>query len=168
MVQTWGLNYVQVGIDNETHVTTDYVSIKDRLVFVQGGVMILDIHKASPHKTGSADGQRIAGAINTGVHGSAIGNGVMEEYVRGIHIVLPGNDHVFIQRSTDRVITHDFTEWLDGARLIENDDKFNAAVVGLGRLDWNTLMSSKSSLFSNSECSPGKPDLTKSTAYSPL
>jgi hypothetical protein len=62
MVQTWGLNYIQVGIDDKTHVTTDYVAIKDRLVFVQGGVMIVDIHKALFEKglalttTGAADG----------------------------------------------------------------------------------------------------------------
>jgi hypothetical protein len=138
MVESWGLNYIQVGIDETPHVAPGYLAIKDRLVFVQCGVMIQDMHKALFEKglalttTGAADGQRIAGAISTGTHGSAIGYGSMEEYVRGIHIVLTNDEHVFIQRSSDPVVTQNFTEWLGAARLIEDDDMFNAAVVGLG------------------------------------
>jgi hypothetical protein len=53
-------------------------------------------------------------------------------YRRGLHLVIPGGEHVYIQRSSDKVVTTAFTEGLGEARLIESDDLFNAALVSFG------------------------------------
>jgi hypothetical protein len=88
-------------------------------------------HGLALKTSGAGDGQRFAGAVSTGTHGSAISVGSMEDYVKGIHLVIPG-EHVFIQRASDPVATEAFAAHLDGARLILDDAMFNAAVVSFG------------------------------------
>ena len=137
VVQTWGLNFVKVGIDNETYVADGYKDKMDKLVFTQSGVMVQDIHRALFDKglalstTGASDGQRFVGAVSTGTHGSANRFGSMQDYVRGIHLVVP-DGHVFIQRSSDPAVTQEYADFLGGATLINDDDMFNAAVVSFG------------------------------------
>jgi hypothetical protein len=137
MVNSQGLTYCKVGIDDESHVTAAYKDIRNRLAIVQAGMMVRDVHQALKVKnlalstTGAGDGQRFAGAISTGTHGSALHYGAMQEFVRALHIVVPG-EHVLLHRSTDPVITDAFGEWMDGARVIANDTLFDAAVVSFG------------------------------------
>ncbi|GAX25337.1 hypothetical protein FisN_5Lh430 [Fistulifera solaris] len=137
MVNSQGLTYCKVGIDDESHVTAAYKDIRNRLAIVQAGMMVRDVHQALKVKnlalstTGAGDGQRFAGAISTGTHGSALHYGAMQEFVRALHIVIPG-EHVLLQRSSDPVITDAFGEWMDGARVISDDTLFNAAVVSFG------------------------------------
>ena len=88
--------------------------------------------KNSPLPTsGASDGQRIVGAIATGTHGSAHAVGSMTEYVKGIHTVILGK-HVYIQRASDPVVTDEFAAWLDNTEILNDDDLFNAALVGFG------------------------------------
>lgn len=141
LIESWGLNYLKIGIgegNEANHVTAPYqVSGPNRLVFAQAGVMIQEIHKAlfarglALSTTGAGDGQRIAGAISTGVHGSNNQIGAMQDFTKGLHIVT--NDrHVFIQKSSDPVVTQEFTTWLGGAQLISDDDMFHAALISFG------------------------------------
>jgi hypothetical protein len=78
LVQTWGLTYLKVGIDNDGHVTAGYQHIKNRLAFVQAGVFVQSLNQkllqaglALP-TSGAGDGQRLVGAVSTGTHGSAL------------------------------------------------------------------------------------------------
>ncbi|GAX25336.1 hypothetical protein FisN_5Lh429 [Fistulifera solaris] len=137
VVNSQGLTYRKIGIEDETHVTPEYIDIRNRLAIVQSGVMTTDINKDLSEKSlalstnAATDGQRLVGAVSTGTHGSAVNYGSMPEFVRAIHIVIPG-EHVLIQRASDVVITESFAEWLGGARVINDDTLFNAAVVSFG------------------------------------
>lgn len=137
LVTTWGLNFCRIGVDDEVDLTENYGKKKNQLVFVQSGVMVRDLNKELIEKglalstTGAGDGQRIAGAVSTGTHGSAHGFGSMQEYVKGIHLVVPGK-HVFLQRSSDPVVTTSFARSINNAILIDDDDLFDAALVSFG------------------------------------
>jgi len=137
LVEPWGLNYYQIGLQAD-QVTEAYQAVRDRLVFVQAGVMnrhinqVLLRHDLDFYTNGDGDGHRTVGAVSTGTHNSALQRPAIQDYVRGVHLVLPG-EHVFIQRSaTGAVVTEGFSEFLDNARLIEDDELFGAVVVGLG------------------------------------
>ncbi|GAX25335.1 hypothetical protein FisN_5Lh428 [Fistulifera solaris] len=137
MMNSQGLTYCKVGIDDTDHVTPEYQNIRDRLVIVQSGVMVRDLHQILKNNslalptTVAAGGERLVGAVSTGAHGSAQAYGAMQEVVRAIHIVIPSG-HFLLQRATDPVITEDFGLWLDGASVISDDTLFNAALVSFG------------------------------------
>jgi hypothetical protein len=137
VMNSQGLTYCQVGIDHIDHVTPEYQDIRDRLAIVQSGVMVRDLHQILKNSslalptTVAAGGERLVGAISTGAHGSALGYGAMQEVVRAIHIVIPGN-HFLIQRASDPVITDDFGLWLNGASVVNDDTLFDAALVSFG------------------------------------
>jgi hypothetical protein len=112
---------------------------RENLFFVQCGNVIKEIHKflfdhgKSLKATGASNGQTIAGCISTGVHGSALGTGSIQDYVVGINLIIgPGaNDIVYIERESEPVLNNVFADRIK-ARVIRNDDMFNAALVGLG------------------------------------
>jgi len=137
LIETWGLNYYKLGLD-ETHVSESYRERRERLVFVQSGVMIRHIneilqdHHLSFYSGGDIDGQRVVGAISTGTHNSALEMPATQDFVRGIHLVIHTGEHVYVQRKSDPTVSKDFAKFLGNARLIEDDEIFNAAVVGLG------------------------------------
>jgi hypothetical protein len=110
------------------------------LFLVECGMSILDIHEklellASPKRSlkasGASNGQSIAGATSTGTHGSAYRLGAVHDTIKGLHIVVGPNRHVWIERASDPVASDAFGQWL-GAELIRDDDMFNAAVVSFG------------------------------------
>lgn len=141
MVKTWELNYAKIGLAKNM-VTQAYKNKADKLCFVQAGVMIHYLNEALFAKnlalqtTGASDGQRLIGAISTGTHGSAMHVGAMQEYVKGIHLVIPDGDadakHVFLQRKSDQAVNSSFATFMDNTVLIDDDELFNAAVVGFG------------------------------------
>ncbi|MCJ8268564.1 MAG: FAD-binding protein, partial [Psychrosphaera sp.] len=138
LVDSGALDYSKIGIDDGSFVTPAFGPKKQQLVFVQCGVQVkalndlLEKAKLALPTSGASNGQTMVGAISTGTHGSAHSLGAMPEYVRGIHLVTKGDKHVFIQRQSDPAITDAFCHWLDDAELIEDDELFNAAVVGFG------------------------------------
>ena len=83
--------------------------------------------------TGASNGQTIAGAISTGVHGSAIDVGSVQDYVVGLNLIIGPNpeDIVYVERSSKPALNDAFAAQLN-ARVIRNDDLFYAALVGLG------------------------------------
>jgi FAD binding domain len=139
MIDTHGLNYAKVGIDSEDDVLDNYKGDrKDRLVFVQSGVMIKFLYKTLFAKgltlvtAATSDGASMAGGISTGTHDSAVLFGSMTEYVKGMHLVIPGKT-VYVQRSSDPVLTEDYViNTLGADELLNSDDMFDAALVSFG------------------------------------
>jgi FAD/FMN-containing dehydrogenase len=139
LIDSSQLKYCLVGLSDDAHVTNNYKVKRDRLSFVQCGVMVKDLNEKLQKKnlalstSGASDGQTLVGAVSTGTHGSAHEVGAMQNYVKGIHLVTGPGKHVFIQREGDHeVITKDFCDWLGGAELINNDEMFYSALVGFG------------------------------------
>ncbi|WP_343486918.1 FAD-binding protein [Allomuricauda sp. d1] len=90
-------------------------------------------HGKSLKTSGASNGQTIAGCISTGVHGSAINVGSVQDYVVGINLIIGPNpgDIVYLERHTKPALNDVFVQKLR-SRVIRNDDLFNAALVGLG------------------------------------
>lgn len=149
MSDTASLNYCKVGMEKDANQLASNYQSSDKaskLCFVQAGVFIKALNKTLLDKglalktTGASDGQKLAGALSTGTHGSANQIGSMIEYVKAIHIVIPLDDqantteHVLIQQERDPVIDPGIKKvaWLDNARLITSDEMYDAAVVSFG------------------------------------
>lgn len=109
------------------------------LLFAQCGTTIKEINHycalkgQSIQTTGAGNGQTIAGAMSTGVHGSAINIGSIQDTVVGLHIIKgpDSSDSVFVQSDKQKVVTKEFTDSIN-ATLIEDDELFKAALVNLG------------------------------------
>ena len=80
---------------------------------------------------GASNGQTIAGAIATGTHGAAIGFGGTQEAVTGMHIITGPTSQIFLERASDATVTDAFAAKL-GAKLVRDDEAFNAALVSFG------------------------------------
>ncbi|KAA5534797.1 FAD-linked oxidase [Taibaiella lutea] len=83
--------------------------------------------------TGASNGQTIAGAISTGIHGSAFDTGSVQDFVVGIQLIIgPGpNDVVYIESASKTGLSDKYIKTLN-ARVIRDDAMFNAALVSLG------------------------------------
>lgn len=110
-----------------------------RLVFVQGGITVYDLHRALvPHglslpTTGASCGQTLAGALSTGTHGSAIRYGSMTEMVRGIHLVVGPGRSVWLEPASRPAASDAFCAHL-GAEALRDDALFAAALVAFGAM----------------------------------
>lgn len=119
----------------------------DELLLCQCGTLIARVNETleSPNSvlpngqrrralrtSGASNGQTIAGALGTGVHGSAIDVGGMESQVVGIQL-LTANRNMWIERASEPVMKDSFAAKL-GAELVRDDNLFEAAVVSLGSL----------------------------------
>src|SRR5690242_11545616 len=82
--------------------------------------------------TGASNGQTIAGCLSTGVHGSALDVGSVQDSVVGINLIIGdgADDIVYIERHTRPALNDTFASRIK-ARVICNDDLFNAALVSL-------------------------------------
>jgi len=82
---------------------------------------------------GASNGQTIAGAISTGVHGSAIDMGAIQDSVAGIQLITgPGTDDVFyIERKSRPYLNDDFAKSIN-AKTVRDDGLFNAVLVSMG------------------------------------
>lgn len=111
----------------------------DNLFLFQCGNTVKEISKIlkrynkSLPTSGASNGQTIAGAISTGVHGSALDFGAMQDFVVGLHLIIGPDkeDSVYIERSSSSYLNNAFAEKIE-ARVLRNDGLFNAALVGLG------------------------------------
>lgn len=109
-------------------------------VFCQCGLGVkklnsyLEKKRRSLKTSGASDGQTIVGAFSTGTHGSNPIVGAIHNCVVGLHIVTGPNpeDHVWIQKKSANVVSKAFLSAFNISTCIEDDDVFNAAVVGLG------------------------------------
>jgi FAD/FMN-containing dehydrogenase len=81
--------------------------------------------------SGIGAGQTVAGAFSGNTHGSAIQFGSTPDFVVGIHLVTGTGQSLWIERQSYPVLNDHFISRL-GARLVRNDDLFDAAVVSFG------------------------------------
>jgi hypothetical protein len=109
------------------------------LFFFQCGNTIKEIHGfvnkygKSLKASGASNGQTIAGCVSTGVHGSALDEGSVQDYVAGLNLIIGPNpeDIVFLERATGPCLSDAFINHTN-SRVIRDDGLFNAALVGLG------------------------------------
>ncbi len=83
--------------------------------------------------SGASNGQTIAGCISTGVHGSALDVGSVQDYVVGINLIIgpKSKDVVYIERNSRPALSDAYVKQFK-VRIIRNDNLFNAALIGLG------------------------------------
>lgn len=109
------------------------------LVMAQAGTYVAELNrwleapeqKLSLRTTGAANGQTLAGATQTGTHGSVLGRGAMHDQVVALHIITGPDSEVWLERKSYPVIKEKVAKAY-GAPLLRDDDLFNAAVMGLG------------------------------------
>jgi hypothetical protein len=114
-------------------------------ILVQGGTTIHSLNKSladfglALRTSGAADGQRIAGAIATGTHGSAIDFGAMHDAVLAVHLVVAGDKALVVMPGTRPALSSVVGHWLDAmtgipTETVYDDEAFAAAQVSLGSL----------------------------------
>lgn len=105
--------------------------------FVQSGKKIKSITKhleargKSLKTSGASNGQTIGGAIGTGVHGSSLDVGAMQDFVVGLHIITSDQSMVYLERASRPVLNDRFADKI-GATIVRDDDLFNAALISVG------------------------------------
>ncbi len=137
LVNTARLCEFFIGFQSSSLLESAYRSRKERMVFAQCGTQIkvlnayLEQRRLCLPTSGASNGQTIGGAVSTGTHGSAVGLGAMQDFIRAVHLVSEGGRHYLIQRASDAVASPDFAQWL-GAEHVLDDALFNAVVVSFG------------------------------------
>jgi FAD/FMN-containing dehydrogenase len=129
--------------------TTEYAQTRSPQgfapIFAQGGATIHSLNKSlagmglALRTSGAADGQRIAGAIATGTHGSAIDFGAVHDALLAVHLVVAGDKALLVMPATKPALTSDFGAWLEvqtgiPTETLHDDDAFAAVQVSLGSL----------------------------------
>ena len=124
-------------LPQDMHSNANYDSTN--LYFFQCGNTVKEISQVfekngkSLKVSGASNGQTIAGCISTGVHGSALNEGSVQDHVVGINLIIGPNpeDIVYLERHTKPALNDAFAQKFN-ARVIRNDGLFNAALVSLG------------------------------------
>jgi len=110
----------------------------DRLVRVLGGTRLrelnahLDSRGLALSNMGGYDGQTIAGVLSTSTHGSGLRYGPLLEMARSLELVVSGGRLLRIERSDGPTDPKAFERGRRGWELLQDDETFNAAVVGMG------------------------------------
>jgi hypothetical protein len=122
---------------DELHADTQILS--ENLYLFECGNIIKEINTfllengKSLSATGASNGQTICGCISTGVHGSALDVGAVQDKVVGINLITGdgADDIVYLERKSRPALNDVFANRIK-ARVIRNDGLFNAALVSLG------------------------------------
>ncbi|MEO6063755.1 MAG: FAD-binding protein [Thermoflexales bacterium] len=116
---------------------------RPNLVLAQAGMQIAELNsylelfpptddkRRAIQAAGIGNGQTIAGAVSGNTHGSQLTYGAMPDFVVGLHLATGSGKTIWLERQSKPVMNDDFVEKI-GARLIRDDDIFNAAVVSIG------------------------------------
>ena len=123
--------------DSELH--PDSAFSAQNIFFFECGNIIKEIskflfdHGKSLKTTGASNGQTIGGCVSTGVHGSALNVGSVQDSVVGLNLIIGDTpqDIVYLERQTKPALSDEFARSIR-ARVIRDDQLFNAALVGLG------------------------------------
>jgi FAD/FMN-containing dehydrogenase len=108
--------------------------------FLQCGNTIIGINEyleqhCNPPKSikasGGSNGQTLVGAFSTGTHGSALFYGALSEMIHGIHLISDPESHYYLERASNTITSSKFHEKI-GAKVILDDDLFNAVLVSFG------------------------------------
>ena len=117
----------------------DTVFLAENLFFIQCGNVIKEVHNflnatgKSMKTTGASNGQTIAGCISTGVHGSALDTGSVQDCVVGLNLITGPDPHdrIYLERASKPGLSDVFAGTIL-SRVIRDDGMFNAALVSLG------------------------------------
>jgi len=90
-----------------------------------------DAHRRAIKAAGIGNGQTVAGSVSGNTHGAQITFGAMPDFVAGLHIATGSGQTLWIERASHPVLNEEFAARID-AKLIRDDDIFNAAVVSFG------------------------------------
>jgi hypothetical protein len=90
-----------------------------------------DADRRAIKAAGIGNGRTIAGSVSGNTHGAQISFGAMPDFVAGLHLATGTGQTLWIERKSKPAMNHDFVQKL-GARLIRDDDVFDAAVVSFG------------------------------------
>lgn len=116
---------------------------RPNLVLAQAGMQIAELNtylellpriegnRRALQAAGIGNGQTVAGSISGNTHGSQLTYGAMPDFVTGLHIATGSGQTFWLERQSKPVMNQDFVQKI-GARLIRDDDIFNAAVVSFG------------------------------------
>jgi hypothetical protein len=109
-----------------------------RLVWTEAGIRLRDLNEGL-HARGLAlanmggyDGQTIAGVISTSTHGSGIAYGPLNDVVRSLDLVIAGGALVRVEPADGPTDPAAYAAAHPDRELIQDDDTFHAAVVGMG------------------------------------
>ncbi len=112
-----------------------------RLIRAEAGIRIrelnvhLDRERLALTNMGGYDHQTVAGVISTSTHGSGIAFGPLNDFVRSLDLVASGGDVYRIERADGPTDPAAFAAQHGERRtLVQSDDWFDAAVVGMGCL----------------------------------
>lgn len=122
---------------DDLHPSTTYDAVN--LFFFQCGITIKEISEfllkrgKSLKACGASNGQTIAGAISTGVHGAAIDAGAIQDAVVGLQLIVGPDpaDVIYLERASRSALHDEFATRIN-ARVVRNDALFRAALVSLG------------------------------------
>jgi hypothetical protein len=122
---------------HQLHTATPFAA--ENLFFFQCGNVIKELHNflngfgKSMKTTGASNGQTIAGCVSTGVHGSALGTGSVQDCVVGLNLIIgPGaQDIIYLERASQPGLSDEFAATIQ-SRVIRDDALFDAALVSLG------------------------------------
>jgi len=121
-----------------TSLDPGFRGLAGELLLAQCGASIAEINAELENggqalrTSGASNGQTIAGAIGTGIHGSAVDVGALQSQVAGLHLVTATRS-LWLERPSDPVMGAEFAAKL-GAELVRDDLLFEAALVSLGAL----------------------------------
>ena len=90
-----------------------------------------DADRRALQAAGIGNGQTVAGSVSGNTHGAQITFGAMPDFVAGLHLATGTGQTLWIERASRPVLNDKFVAKI-GARLIRDDDIFNAAVVSFG------------------------------------
>jgi hypothetical protein len=90
-----------------------------------------DADRRAIQAAGIGNGQTVAGSVSGNTHGAQLTFGAMPDFVVGLHLATGGGQTLWIERESKPVLNNAFVAKIN-ARLIRDDDIFNAALVSFG------------------------------------
>jgi hypothetical protein len=90
-----------------------------------------DAERRAIQAAGIGNGQTVAGAVSGNTHGAQLTFGAMPDFVVGLQIATGSGQTLWLERASKPVFGERFAERI-GARLIRDDELFDAAVVSFG------------------------------------
>jgi hypothetical protein len=87
---------------------------------------------------GDGAGQSLIGALSTATHGADFQVAPLVEWIRAVHLVGPAGQEWWITPQAslfgDALLASTLPDWCPDARVVSDDDAFNAVRVGVGRM----------------------------------
>lgn len=137
MVNTKNLNFIELGFRSE-NLDPAFTGDRSALCFAQCGASVMELYQYLEPRGftlptgGASNGQTIAGAVSTGTHGAAHAVGAMQDFILGLHVVIDGGRHVWIERKSRPAVSAAFCQALNAELRRADDELFEAAIVSFG------------------------------------